>query len=95
MLICALLHTTAYGDPPLRILSPSQCKTQAGSDYSIPPGYFLADPDWLKLDKEVKRLQESETRLKAENKVLADSLPKWFTVAGAAVAGFALGAYLL
>lgn len=51
----------------LRLRTPSTCATEGGSRLSLPPGYWLSDEDWERNEEEVKRLQESETRLSAEN----------------------------
>lgn len=59
---------------------------------NLAPGRYLPEPTWGKLDTEVKRLQDAETRLGAENgslrKSLAESGPGWGTV------GLALGTLL-
>lgn len=52
---------------PTHVKSPTQCRTERGTELSFPPGYFLPEPTWLRLDGEMKRLQEQETRLTAEN----------------------------
>ncbi len=35
----------------------------------LPPGYYLAEPAWNQIDAELRRAQDAETRLAAENKV--------------------------
>ncbi len=64
--------------------------------YATGPGYYLTDPLWDKLDKEVRRLQTAEVRLTAENASLARSnegrplrLALW--IVGSALVGFAGG----
>jgi hypothetical protein len=54
--------------------SPSQLKTEKGSELKLPPGYFLDEKTWQERDLEMRRLQEQETRLGAENKSLRNSL---------------------
>jgi len=95
----------AYGDPsapstatePLHLQSESHIVTKGGSELELPPGYFISEPDFDKLDTEFRRLQDQETRLEAENKSLKDSTsgwqPGWLTLAGAVVTGLALGWY--
>lgn len=63
----------AFGDEgPLRMRTGSTCTTAGGSTVALPPGVFLPEPAWLKLDAEVRRLQAEETRLNAENRKLRD-----------------------
>jgi hypothetical protein len=40
--------------------------TDGGSELDLPPGVFVPEPEWLTLDKEIRRLQDAETRLQAE-----------------------------
>ncbi len=65
------------------IKSPSELKTEKGSELKLPPGYFLDEKTWAERDLEMKRLQEQETRLVAQNKSLRKSAssPVWLTVA--------------
>jgi hypothetical protein len=90
---------TAAAEPPCtvrrcRIESPSTLKTDGGSELRLPPGTFFPAPERDRFDVEMKRLQDRETKLAAENKSLrasAEELPfGWPTiiaVAAAAVAG--------
>ena len=57
----------------LRVWSPGVIITDTGAAARIPPGRYLAEPLWLRLDTEVRRLQDAETRLAAENKSLRDA----------------------
>ncbi len=69
---------------------------------SLSPGHFYDDPSWNLLDVEMRRLQDQETRLAAENKSLRASAhsmdaswqPGWKTLTAALVAGFAGGVYI-
>jgi hypothetical protein len=72
--------------------SPSTLETEKGSRLSLPPGYFLDEETWREKDLEMRRLQEQETRLTAENESLrkAADFPPWAAVA-LGVAGAALG----
>lgn len=46
-----------------------------GTKYTLPVGSHILDgTSWEKLDSEVKRLQDMETRTQAENKSLRESL---------------------
>jgi hypothetical protein len=89
-LLVIFLARSAAGEP-LRLRSPSTVKTDGASELRLPPGYFLEESDWNRLDLEVKRLQDAETRLTVENKTLTDGRPGawagWETVAGAFLLG--------
>ena len=67
--------------------------------YSLPLGtHILAPPAWSKLDAEMRRLQDAETRLTAENQSLRTQAgsgwrPGWKLLATTLVIGTALGAY--
>lgn len=102
--VLAALCAPAYGDLApapsgfLHMRSPSTLKTDGGSELRLPPGYFLDEPTYDKLDAETKRLQDAEVRLTAENKSMRQSLsgwqPGWYIIAGFVVSGVALGWYL-
>lgn len=94
----------ALGDPVappapvnLHILSPSTVHTDGGSDVRLPPGYFLDEATRAAIDTEMKRLQDQETRLTAENTSLTQSTqgwqPGWYTLAITLASGLALGWY--
>jgi hypothetical protein len=63
----------------------------------LPPGRFLAEPTWVRLDDEVRRLQDAEVRLTAANASLrkdaAGWRPGWKSLASAVLVGVALGAW--
>lgn len=69
------------------VKSPSTLTTEKGSELKLPPGYFLDERTWQERDLELKRLQEQEARLKAENKSLraSASSPTWLTVTTSAI----------
>lgn len=99
-LVCAVatsLPCRALADPSTHLKTPSSVKTDGGTDLRLPPGYFLDEPAWGKLDAETRRLQETETRLTAENRSLRKSAREvsfgWKTLSAALVLGFAAGAY--
>lgn len=58
----------------------------------LPPGYYLDQATWAKLDAEVVRLQEAETRLTAERDVYKEGArPAWIWAMGAFVLGASTG----
>jgi hypothetical protein len=70
-----------------------------GKLFTLPQGSHIITGDvWHDLDSEMLRLQESETRLSAENKRLRQSVeswsPGWKSLAVAVGSGLALGWYL-
>ncbi len=81
---------------PLQLLSGSVVETDGGSDLRLPPGRFLTEPVWSKFDAEIRRLQNAETNLTAQNKSLQAALggwqPGWWTLltmaCGAGAAGW-------
>lgn len=77
---------------PLRFRTPAQCVTEGGSEVHLDPGRYLSESDWLVLDEEIIRLQDAETRLRAENSVLTRQAEssRWRLVLGIA-AGVAAG----
>lgn len=90
-----------YTPPPgqvLRLKTPSNVRTDGGSDLRLPPGYFLDEPAWGKLDTELRRLQDQETRLEAENQSLRKSAKGvsfgWYALGTAVALGLAGGYYL-
>lgn len=98
-----LLTTRAAAEPappPWRFRQPPTITTPRGTVLELPPGYYLAEPTWSALDAELRRLQERETRLEAENTSLRKSTterpPGWGTLAlvtGALATGIAVGVY--
>ncbi len=88
----------ASGDPIYHLKSPSTLKTEKGSELKLPPGYFLDEQTWQDRDAEMKRLQEQETRLSAENlslrKSARDDYP-WLATGVVGAFGVALGAFVV
>lgn len=86
-------------DRPIHIGTSSTVETDGGSTLRLPPGYFLTEPLYSKLDTELIRLQDAETRLTAENETLRKKTeswsPGWRTLAASFVAGIAVTAYAL
>ena len=96
---------TFADDPPKHLLTGATCTTGGGSTIKLDPGYYLTETSYNRLDAELKRLQEAETRLTAENQRLRDltrsggvSTLKWLGygfLAGAAVGAGVVGYYAL
>lgn len=92
---------TAVPDPipaPTGVLSmrnPTVLEVPSGKRLTLPAGRFYPDPDFAKLDTELRRLQDAETRLTAENVSLRATAstwqPGWKTIATVLVTGFAGG----
>ena len=82
----------------LHMRTPSTVTTEGGNTRQLPPGYFLDEDSYTKLDAEMRRLQEQETRLGAENRSLRGTLsswqPGWIVVTVAIASGVALGWYV-
>lgn len=97
LLILTIDHVT-HADPVdtsnVHLKSTSTCTTAKGSTVALPPGYFLDEAKFAALDTEVRRAQDAETRLTAENGVLRTSVagwqPGWKTLAISFAAGAAL-----
>lgn len=72
------------------------CVTDLTRCITLPPGRFLDEDTWQRIDAEHRRLQNAETRLDAENRSLHDSVsgwqPGWKILVGTLVLGFAGGA---
>lgn len=70
------------------------CTTARGTVLSLPIGYYVADNSFARLDAELRRAQDVETRLTAENTSLRKSAadgPSWTTPVVVAVSAFAAG----
>lgn len=64
----------------------------------LAPGYYLDEAAWAARETELKRSQDAETRLTAENRSLRGTLaswhPGWMTLVVTLAGSIALGAYL-
>jgi len=76
LLVALFTSGVTFADTPRRLGSAARCTTEAGSEVLLPPGVHLPEPVWLALDAEMRRLQDAETRLTAENASLKASLDK-------------------
>lgn len=70
-----------------------------GVDYLIPrDSRVLAPSEWTRIDSELLRLQEKETRIEAENRSLRASMsewqPGWVLITTTLVVGLGTGVYL-
>lgn len=97
-LALVLLAGTRAAAEPTHLLGASTVTMhESGHALDLPPGYFLPEDDWDALDLEVHRLQDSETKLKAENQSLRKSAGSWGpgfkTSIGILIVGAAVGAY--
>lgn len=77
--------------PGLRTIpEPATLITASGEVVPLPAGVFLTTAAFEKLNVEVVRLQDAETRLRAENASLRDSLgdskSTWLAIGGVALA---------
>lgn len=76
----------------LRMREDTTLTKDNGEQYRLPPGHYYDDPTWEMLDDELKRLQNQETRLTAENESLKKSFeetwkPGWATIFAALLVG--------
>ena len=78
-------------DPPIHTQSPYTLTTDGGTTLRLPPSYILTEPAWDVLDLEMKRLQDAETRLDAENQSLRKSAGTWSPGWKSLVTVFAVG----
>ncbi len=103
-LIVFLTGGTSDADPQTPCVPSDPCHlhmrdggevTTPNGIYTLPPGHFFDDPTWNMVDEELKRLQDQEHRLGAENKSLRESLggwrPGWLTVTSFLLLGVAGG----
>jgi len=67
IVLLTLLLTARAGAEPLRL---TKGAITPGGLVLPPGGLYVPEQDWSKLDLELRRLQEAETRLGAENKSL-------------------------
>ena len=92
------LTGTGVPTPHLKLTSPMTLARDDGRTRRLPVGRFVDEPSWSLLDAEMKRLQDTETRLTAENTSLRKSTsgwqPGWKTLGSVLITGIALGAFV-
>ncbi len=95
--LALVLYSPDVGADTWHLATPSTVQTDGGSNLRLPPGYFVDEPTQTRLDAEMRRLQEREVRLDAENKSLRKSAKSisfgWMTLSTVFVLGIAAGAY--
>ncbi len=97
-LATVLAAREANGEPIYHLKSPSTLKTEKGNELRLPPGYFLDEQTWQDRDLEMKRLQELETRLRAENLSFRKSANEdypWLATGVVGAFGVALGVLVM
>jgi hypothetical protein len=85
-------------DPWCKIGSSATIITDRASVVRVPPGRYIPEPLFQKHDADMRRLQDAETRLTAENTELKKPAPRgWSWVVGfaAGIAAGAAGTYYL
>ena len=96
--VCALALLAAPSDAvsdPVRFPDGGRCEAPSGASITLVQGAIvLSAEDWAKLDTEVMRLQATEVRLEAQNKVLRQEPSKLSlatTILAIAVVAFGAG----
>jgi hypothetical protein len=85
----------------IRLSTGATITTDGGSTVRVPAGaHVVGEPEWQSLDVEMRRLQDAETRLTAQNDSLRNtaSPPSWWGVLGfgaGLIAGIVVGAWAL
>lgn len=94
VIVVTLLTAPAAADTaPIRFTVPVVCEAE-GKRIDLDPGRYLPEPEWLKLDDRIRILQDTETRLTAENTELRKPDPTpWKLILGSTLVGIAVGAY--
>lgn len=93
---CPITEPACY----LHIVSNSSLRTDTSPDVEVrlPPGWFVDEGTWARIDAEQRRLQDAEHRLAAENRVLRDRFdewqPGWLVIGTVLAVGLAGGIYL-
>ncbi len=86
--IVTLLAAPAAAEPLPEVIPVTESVTlraDSGAELRVPPGFYVPAPAWMAIDAELKRSQNAETRLQAENQslrasALADTGPGWGSV---------------
>lgn len=96
--VLLLATNAAAGDFPfLKFKTPAVCTTEGGATVDLTPGRYIPEKSWQTHEKEWIKLENSNTRLTAENKVLRkkESAVGWKTLSTALLAGILIGHYAL
>lgn len=65
----------AAGDTPIRLVRGAVCSTPGGATLTLDVGSVVLEPDhWVALDEALKKSQDAETRLVAENQALREAV---------------------
>lgn len=100
--VVSLLEAPAAAEPLPDVIPVTESVTlraDSGAELRVPPGFYVPAPAWAALDLELKRSQNAETRLAAENASLRASAEEglgWGTLAagvGTLIVGIAAGAW--
>lgn len=100
VLLASSARVAAEPAPRLNIREPARICTlmEPVRCREVTPGVFLTVDAWGDLDTELRRSQDNETRLAAENNSLRDTTmswqPGWKTIAVTLLTGLAGGIYL-
>jgi hypothetical protein len=94
-----LLAARATAEPApterLRMRDPSTLTLISGRVLELPPGRFIEEFEFMRMEIEFKRLQDAETRLTAERDSYRKSTeswsPGWKTLIGALTVGITIG----
>lgn len=81
---------------PLHFKASPTITSAGGRVLTAPPGYYVIDETFAKLDAELRRAQDAETRLAAQNRSLrasASARPPVLALATALVVGIGIGVY--
>ncbi len=94
--VCLMVMLEARATADIwQLKTPSTAKTEGGSELKLPPGYFLDEEAWRERDEKMKSLEESSTRLTAENQSLRRSAQEvsfgWRALGVALLVGVAAG----
>ena len=83
-------------DDPLRFKTPAVCTTKGGSTVEIGPGRYVPEAGWVELDDKWKTMENTITRIEAENKSLKSddsSVVGWKTATATLIVGILAGRY--
>lgn len=93
--LALFLLASSSAAEPVRFTTPVTCEAHpSGNTIDLDPGRYLPEPEWIDLDLSFVELQNSVTRLEAENTELRKPEgTDWRLVLAGTLAGIAAGAY--